>query len=1046
MMSGLLRASVASAALLSTSAFAQTTASQQPPTGSAPTTASSSTVPADAGADGSETIIVTGSRIRRPNFDSYEPITTVSERYVEERNLTNIADALNELPTFRGSVTPNGAQGSFGQGVNFVNAFGLGSNRTLTLVNGRRFVSSNVPTLFNQGSSGTQVDLNVIPTILTDRIETISVGGAPTYGSDAIAGTVNVIVKTRFSGIQVSGTTEITEVGDRFRYNVAFAGGINFAQDRGNISASYSRERVAGVAYNSRGFLRENIGNVTNPSTAQAATLGRPAGTTFANDGRVNPTIGFNDTTTDNIPGTVLARDVTIPFLTGGGLITTASGPNAAAVARSWQFDRSGNLVPFNRGIAFVGINASGGDGFRFNDYLQLTSNLERDIFNGFLNFEVSPALKFFAEATYFRSRGDELIQQPSFNSSLFGGLSGALTFDTTSPFLTAQARTQLQALGVTTFSVSRASLDLADLTGFSSNRLYRGVLGAQGDFKLGERDFNYEISGVYGRTDITDTRQDLNAQRFINAVNVATVNGQTVCTITPLRQAAPGGTPSADPACVPLNLLGEGLSSQASRDYVISTNVTKSFLEQIVFNANIGGSPFDIFGNKVALNAGYEYREERGGFTPSAFEQQGLGRAVAIAPVSGKFNVNELFGEVLVPVVSPQNDLPFLNRLEVFARGRYVKNTVNGGFFSWAVGGTIAPIRDIQFRGNFTRSFRAPAITELFLPVSNSFVTVPDLCSPGNRNGGAAPTVRARNCAAFLTAFPNSTPLDAASATVPGRSGGNASLRNEVANSFTYGIVLKPRFIPGLSISADYIRIKINDPIANLTVAQIASACFDNETFNTSDPANGNQFCSQIRRYTAGQGGTAVNGGDRGGQVVNDAANPGVSSGFVNGKQVYFSGIQGSIDYTHKLDDIGLPGALEITGDVLFVDYRLNDITGVAPINSDGVIGDPKFSGQLNVRYIGEEFGLTTSFNYVGKQLFARTVRTLDQRELDTLSSYATMNLSTYVDVDKKFRLTLAVTNVFNRQGEYYNGVIIPASYNDLFGRRFSVTARARF
>ncbi|MDE0878464.1 MAG: TonB-dependent receptor plug domain-containing protein, partial [Sphingomonas bacterium] len=443
-------------------------------------------------------IVVTGSRIRLPNLQSLEPTLTVSREYFEDRNLTNVADALNETPTFRGSVTPNGAQGSYGQGVNFVNNFGLGSNRTLTLVNGRRFVTSNVTTLFNQGSAGSQVDLNVIPTILVSRVDTVDIGGAPVYGSDAISGVVNIILRDRFTGVEATALSGITEEGDGFRYNGSLLIGHDYFDGRANLTVSYSRDVQDGVTYNSRDFLRANYINVTNPSTTQAAGLGRPAGTTFANDGRLNPNIGFNDTASDGFPGSVAIRNGTIYYLNQGGLITSATGNGAAAY--NYQFDTSGNLVPYNTGIRFVGINASGGDGFQFNDYSQITSQVKRDTLNAFAHFDVSDAFKLFFEGEYFHSRGDELVQQPTFNSNLFGGASGPLTFTNNSPFLTAQARAQLTALGITRFQISRASADLADLTGFSTTNLGRAVLGARGDFQIGSRNFNYEVSANYGR------------------------------------------------------------------------------------------------------------------------------------------------------------------------------------------------------------------------------------------------------------------------------------------------------------------------------------------------------------------------------------------------------------------------------------------------------------------------------------------------------------------------------------------------------------------
>ncbi len=1001
------------------------------------------------------TVTVTGSRIRRPNYDTAEPVTVVGAEYLDERGITNVADALNESPSVRGSVTPNGAQGSFGQGVNFINNYGLGSNRTLTLVNGRRFVSSNVTTLFNQGSQGTQVDLNVIPTILLSRSETLSVGGAPVYGSDAIAGTTNIILRDGFEGVEVRANNGITERGDGHNYNFSALVGTKFANDRGHVQLAYSRDRQDGLVFNSRDFLRRNLGNLTNPCSGPVSAtcpagnfvgnLGRPAGITAANDGRINSSIGFNDTLSDGFPPSVISRDVTISFLTQGGLVTSATnaaGGSVAAAVRNLQFNPAGELVPFNRGIQSVGSNASGGDGFRFNDYSQIRSNLERDIVYGMGSFEFSPAFTVFAEGTYFRSRGDELVQQPTFNSSLFGGASGALRFSIDTPFLTAQARQQLQANGVTQFQVSRASVDLVDPTGFSVTNLYRGVLGARGDFSLFGRGWGYEVSGTYGRTEISDFNEALNQQRFVNAVNNCTVTG-----VTAANTVTPGFLPIADAGCVPLNLLGANRSTQAARDYVFVNNTTESRLDQWVVTANVSGTLFDLFGNGVGVSVGVEHRDEKGSFTPSAFEQQGLGRSVAILPVAGQYNLDEVFGELDIPIISEQNGIPFIHKLGIFGRGRYVDNTVNGGFFSWAAGGSFAPIRDIEFRGNYTRTFRAPAITELFQPQTNIFTAVGDICSPGNRNAGPVPATRLANCTAFLAAFPNATPLDAATATVPGTSGGNPGLQNEVADSFTYGVVLKPRFLPGFSASVDYIDINIKSPIANLGVAAIVAACFDNSSFNTADPANGNAFCSQIRRFPAGSPGTAVNGGPIAGQVNSTPASPGVTSGFINGNRIDFSGIQAQFDYIQRLDAIGLPGArVDIDGSMLYVKRRQSDITGVAPAQSEGVIGDPEFSAQLTARYIMNDFGVTYSFNYTGEQLFSRFNRTPDFREIDQLKDYVTVNMSTFFDIDKKFRLTFAVTNLLDRIGEQYQGVIFPASFSDFLGRRYNVGIRANF
>lgn len=993
-------------------------------------------------ADGSEAqggaIVVTGSRIKLPNLEGKEPVVTVDAQYIEDRGLTNIADALNEIPGFRGSVTPNGAQGSFGQGVNFINTYGLGSNRTLTLLNGRRVVSSNVTTIFGNAAPGTQVDLNVIPLILVDRIDRVSIGGAPVYGSDAIAGTLNIVMKQDFEGLELRGTSAVTERGDNFRYNLTGAGGINFAGGRGNVAAAFSYESVDGVLGNSRDFLRANLGVLTNPCTSTAGGTCTAVGTVTAlgfpnrtpgNDGRINSTIGFNDSATDGFPGTLLVRNVTIPSLSRGGVISNGPG------AYNFQFAPDGSIVPFNRGIPFNAAlpngaaRASGGDGFTFNDFVQLTSRLERINANLLGSFRVTDNIRLFAEGMFFQGRGDELVQQPTFNSTLFGGVSGPLTFQVTDPRLTAQARAQLASLGYTnTFQVSRANLDLADLTGSSKNRLYRGVLGIDGDFTLfGDREFNFEAYVNYGRNDFTDFGQNINQQRFVNAINN--------CGTTQIVTGTPTA-PQADAACQPLSIFGEGVRSQGALNYILANTVSKTRLEQFVGNVNVGGSPFDIFGNPVAFNAGYEHREEFGSFTPDPFLEAGLGRSVAIAPTRGKYNLDEFFGETLVPLISPSNDF-LIHKLEVYGRARLVNNTVNGNFVSWAAGGSFAPLPDLEFRGNYTRSFRAPAIVELFSPRTNVFTTVPDLCSPTARRQGPVPATRTANCVAFLAKFPTATPLLAAGATIPGLNGGNPNLENERANSFSYGVIVRPRFIPDLAVSVDYISIEIQRPIANLSVAQIAAACFDNPVFDTNDPANGNSFCSLIKR-------------DASGQVISDAANPGVSSGFVNGNRTKVSAFQGTLNYRIGLGNfMGEGTKLELGGDLFYLRDRLVDITGVAPLSSDGLVGDPRWQGQLRMRMSNKTWGVSTNVNYVGQQLIAVTQRgpnPNDTREFDHYEPYATVDTALWLDTADDFRLTLSITNLLDRVGQGYYGFVIPGSINDNFGRRYAVTAIKKF
>jgi outer membrane receptor protein involved in Fe transport len=1008
----------------------------------------------------SKGITVTGSRIRLPNLTANEPTTTIDSSYIENRNFINVADALNDLPQIRGSVTPNGAQSAFGQGVNFVNNFGLGSNRTLTLVNGRRVVSSNTPSLFGPGAPGLQVDLNVIPTALIKQIDIASTAGAPVYGSDAIAGTINIILDDQYEGLSLNATSSITEEGDGFSYRFEGVYGTSFADDRGHLQVSSFYTQTDGILQSARQVFLDEL-------TVQANLI---------NDGRLNPNLAFDTGPTDGNPATAVFRGLrlfpisnfgvifspsaltTNPLFNPIGVTTSAASPTGVAGGgQAFGFDAAGNLVPYTVGTRILalgqpdpvtgvrptspsGNNAIGGDGFRFSEFGQLTSDLRRFGANIFLNYDVTENINVFVEAQYYDARADELTQQPTFNTRLFdgqmGSVSGGLTFNIDNPFLTDQARGVLQAAGRTTFEVSRANVGFADLTGFSETELLRGVVGARGDFELAGKDWNWEVSLNYGQSEVTDFRQDINAQNFINATNVGRdANGNIVCTTTPttLAQSLPlVPRPIADPRCVPFNFFGNQASA-AAIDYVIEDTQSNSLLEQTVVNANVGGTLFRLFGNDVGVNVGYEYRKEEGEFTPSEFEQEGRGRGAAVTPISGAFELNEVFGEVNVPLITPENDA-LIESAIVYGRGRYVDNSINGGFFSWAVGGSIAPVRDIEIRGNFTRSFRAPALAELFLPQANAFAFIPDLCVAGAITGGPNPTARERNCNAFLAAFPMiQRPQQAAVASVPIIVGGNQNLDNEQADSWSVGAIIKPWFLPNFSVTVDYINISISDPIAQLTAAQINQACFDNDSFDLNDPANGNQFCSLIRREASGE-------------VVANPQNPGVRTGFVNGNAVDYEGILGSLLYTTSLEDLGIAGSVQLRGDLSVVLNRVVDNTGVAPSRSDAVLGDPTWSGQFTANYLGKNWGFGSVVNYTGQQLFSRFDRTVDAREFDKLEDYVVVDFNVYFETDDDFRFNVVVNNAFDRRCQDYFGFCIPASINDAFGRTFSASVTKRF
>lgn len=1018
---------------LSTPAFAQTAPEEEPATQESA---------ASKAATDLETVVVTGSRIRRAGFDTLEPATVVSREYINERGITNVADALNEIPGFGVGVTPEGGQSGFGVGVNFVDRFGLGSNRTLTVVNGRRFVSSNAPTLFGPAAPGIQVDLNTIPTAMVERVENLAIGGAPTYGSDAIAGVVNVILRKDYEGTEVGGTYGITERGFNERVSTYALWGSNFgADDRGNVMLLASYDKADGALQSERDFFRAGYSSTTNPL---ASTISRVfPGRTPGNDGRWNPEVPFNTGPSDGIPNSVLItnrRIWTTPF---GGLISPVTGafrPGSSNLRPAGfgpggdtvlHFNPNGELVPYNPGSAFTPVDASGGDGLNLLEAGQLTSDLERKTFMSTARWALTDTIDVFFEGSYYRSESRELVDQWSYNSPLFGGLSAMIRFPADHAMLTPQARATLQSLGVTSFNLARASRDLVTNNGRASTDLGRGVLGLEGDFELADRVFYWEASLNYGRSDSRSFGTSLIQQNFINSLHVVrNSSGQVVCSPTPVPGViVPGGAPVADPNCVPLDIFGEGRPSDAARAYVTTMTETQSLLEQEVFNANMSSTAVELWSGPLLYNVGFEHRRESGLFAPNEFLQRGLGRSVPITPLSGSYSTDEFFGEFIFPLVNPDSDIFGLDKLDIIGKYRTVDNTINGRADTYTYGLQWKPLGDLEIRGNFTRSIRAPAITELFLPQSTSFQFVTgDPCDSRFINGGPNPAQRAQNCQAFLNYYGlNSFTSNAASASIQGVAGGNPALDNEKADSYTYGFTWAPSFLEGLTVAADYYKIDIESVISNLNATQLASACFDNPDFNTADIPNANQFCSAIIRNAPG---SALPG-----QATT------FNSGFVNGKFYNLESYSAEVNYRFTTDSWG-SYRFGLSG--YFPKVLTIDNTGVSPNPAVDEIGTSKRQYQFLASWDRNKWGLNLSANYQSGAAF-NILDAVEARDILRVDSYWLVNGGVSYRVNDNVGLRLAVSNLLDTDPPFPAYIAGIGNY-DILGRRYNLSFTWKF
>ncbi|MEJ0086095.1 MAG: TonB-dependent receptor [Pseudomonadota bacterium] len=986
-------------------------------------------------------VLVTGSRIKRAGFDTLEPALVVTGDYVRSRGLTNVADALNETPGFGTGVTPEGGQSSYAPGVNFVNLFGLGTNRTLTLVNGRRIVTSNPPALFGPTAPGNQVDLNFIPTVLLDDVETLTIGGAPTYGSDAIAGVVNVKLKQNYQGVEAFGQYGQLDSGGGRSNSLGLVGGWNFAGDRGNVTASVQRSRTDGVLATSNKRFADAYTFVGNPNaTAIAGQTGR----TPANDGRVNPAIPFNTGAADGIPNSVLIRDrrsvnhnyngVVLPIgldkLPDGRLRCFGADSNNCL-----QFAPDGSLVPYNRGINFGTSDASGGDGLYLMGTLPLMTDLERTTATLGAHFDLTDNVRLFADVFAYHNEATELVDQPVFNTISFAGSSsGPITLPANHPLLTQQARDTLAGLGVTSFRISRASRDLAVNNSIGSGDLYQAVAGATGNFDAGNRRFGWETYFNFGRNESKYEGAQLDHQRFVNALNVAPVGGQLRCTATPNYTGLPdpqgrilvnGEGPVADPACVPLDIFGDGRPSAAALAYVTSIQRADAELEQQVFNANIGSVLFDIAGGPVEYNVGFEHRRESGAFLPDDYLFAGLGRSAPVARIHGDYSTNEFFGEVTAPLFSHENALPGLSRLTLVAKARRVDTSINGDFTAWTGGIEWFPVEDVELRGNVTRSLRVPAITELYLPVSPLFGQVSDPCSSAFLTAGTRKAIRRANCERFFAehGLPNdgSWVSNATTAAVPGTSQGDPNLGNETSNAWTAGFVLRPRWVPDLTLSVDWIDVRIDNTITRLSGADLSSACFDNAAYP-------NHYCDYFTRGAPGSG--------QPGQITF------FQSGYANGA---FQSMAGVLLEGHLRHDFGALGDLELGVSYYRLREELRSATGLSTTNSEEQIGSPKDTAQLNLGWSRGSLGARWQTNYVGKQLYDRTFDA-ESRDILEVNGDWVHNLSVSYQPMASTVVRLAVTNVFDGAPPFPISVDAFNGNYDFLGRRYSLSVTYDF
>ncbi|GAB3341734.1 TonB-dependent receptor plug domain-containing protein [Marilutibacter aestuarii] len=739
---------------------------------------------ADTGAEATtlDRIEVTGSRIRQVDLETAAPVLSISRQDIEQQGFNSVADILQNISAVGSPAISRTSPLSSGEAVGgqYIDLRNLGANRTLILVNGKRLGITN---------DGLQ-DVASIPTAMVERIEVLKDGASTIYGSDAIAGVINIITRKNFEGAEANAYISQYDQGDGERQQYSFV--VGQTGDRGSVTLGVEYTKEDPVWARDRWFSRNRFptGEKSDPrpgglsSISQYGTLYDAAGNawTLIRDGQDRDASDFS-----NYRPYDPALDSTNPSLAS----TVYSGIERKSVFANASFDISEN-VRFESDVLFTDRDSfaqNAGYPLRSNAFDGITMSAD-SVYNPLPGQEV----------TYWR-RGWEVPREV------------------------------------------RNSLTTYRFTG--------SLIGA---FEIGDKFWDWDAGYLYNQnkgTQISTGNFSLSAVGA--AVGPSFINGQGVAQCGTAANPIPLGFGPG--ACTPWNPLvpdgvtGQGgLADQAVQDFLylpgqaLSETTTKSYF------ANLSGSLFSLPAGDVGLAVGVEHREESGYFSPDALAQTGTSTDLAAGPTGGGYKLDEVFAELLVPVLA---DMPFAQELNLSLASRYSDYDTFGDTINSKFGFTWKPIDSVLVRGTWSEGFRAPTVADLYGGISQSFEYYTDPCdtSFGSVGGSAA-------CLADVPAGyrqPASDPDGLADGPgtqtpTPFLSGSNPNLSPETSESKTLGVVWSPGFAEGLNMSLDWWNIRIDntivadDPTTMLDdcyVRGITSRCQGPNTF-TRDPITG--------------------------------------------------------------------------------------------------------------------------------------------------------------------------------------------------------------
>ena len=750
-----------------------------------------------------DAVVVTGSRIKKKDFISNSPVATVDAVQFERTGAVNTENLLNTLPqTVPGlDRTSNNP----GNGTATVDLRGLGSNRTLVLINGRRAMTN---------GAGGVVDINTISPSMIENVEVLTGGAGAVYGADAVAGVVNFILKDDFEGIEATAGYTSTERGDGETINASVTIGANTADGRGNATVN--------IGYTDRDSVFQG-----DRSFSETALFDNGAGD------------GLEPGGSSGVPGTSI-------FAGGLGGFSDSFGV---------VFDPDGSARPF----------ITGGDVNDFYNYapvnfLQLPQ--ERFTIGGSAHYEISDHAEVYAEGRFANNTvASQLAPTPIFQTPANGfSLDGNPFIDPATQQLLSDAigdgvDTDGDGIDDTASALLRRRLvEVGPRFNQDSRNTFQLLTGIRGDLFVDN--WSYDLSYSEGRTQSSTFQNgNVNRGRFDQALLLADVDGDGNVDVD-----ANGNVTCADPGtngstvgCAPLNLFGAGnISSEAAAFLATAASTTDETIQRVAqlnFSGDLGG--FSLTDTPIGLAVGAEYIENVFEFRPSqdvaASTIAGFNGAPAL---QGEYDVYSAYGEAEIPLFG---GLAFAENVTLDIAGRVSDFSTVGTEYNYKVGGNWTVNSQLRFRGNYNTAVRAPNIGELFAPIAENFPGADDPCSASGAPAGGITAAISAICAAtgVPTNVIGTAAINPAAGQIRSLAGGNPNLDVEEAETITFGAVITPDILEGFSLAVDYFDVSIDDAIAAFGggTDNILNVCYT----DTVQGGIGSAFCNAVNRRADG-------------------------------------------------------------------------------------------------------------------------------------------------------------------------------------------------